>query len=85
MVGYFDGGGAVGLPDDFNLFGGGFACFFLLEFGVLRKWKGFHIPKLLVRRMENSPDGGGAIERGILVVIGTCWDLINMIREDLWI
>lgn len=37
----------------------------ILEVGVVVAVKGF------VRRMENSPEGGGAMERGI-VVGGVC-------------
>ena len=38
------------------------------------------VPKLLVSRMENSPDGGGATKRGILyrgtkIVVGFGFEL----------
>lgn len=69
VVGDFYGCGAVGLADELDLFGGGLACTGVEVLAVVVSCAGVGgggVPKLLVRRTENSPEGGGAIERGML-------------------
>jgi len=66
VLGRADDGRAVGLADDLNGVGGGalMAGQLLVEqIGIQRNLpeKGFW------RRISNSPEGGGAIERGILI------------------
>jgi hypothetical protein len=66
VLGGADDGRAVGLADNFDGVGGGalsVVSLLLESFG-----EGWDLPeKGFCRRMVNSPEGGGAIERGIVM------------------
>ena len=74
VIGDLDIGRSVRFADDLDFLGWGLAYkqyFDTISFQravqvlELRTREGLVIPKLLVSWMENSPEGGGAIERGM--------------------